>query len=481
MYPPNHPFISRIPLLLLTILISSTHAITPAQPQNTTWNSTVTLTPAQITQYDLNSTWADAINLALQYEATKWATGSAQSNPFYRAPPGTADLPPGTLLSQQDVNTSTYTLAPELALSRFLYQTTDYNGTVVPASAYVLWPYSPREFANLADPASVPLVAFAHGTYGWWGNCAPSNLRDLWYQFNGAYTLALDGYAVVAPDYAGLGVDTTADGRHIPHQYIMNPAGANDVVYAVEAAKQAWPELSKEYVVVGHSQGGGVAWGVAQREAHQPTDGYLGTVAASPTVNMVAEANVQRTFQAVVPEMAQAVGSVFPGFELSEWLTERGEMSINLMKEVQGCSSVSTEVLSGGFQNVKAGWNETWYATKFNELMGNGGRDFAGPLLVLIGTEDTNRPISTTDPAVKETCEKVPDGKLEYVIFQGAGHVPTMYAAQRLWLDWVRERFEGKEVAEGCSNRTVTPLRDAKMYSQGPNWFLGYPLYAYET
>lgn len=69
----------------------------------------------------------------------------------------------------------------------------------------------------------------------------------------------------------------------------------------------------------------------------RPVPGYLGTVASNPTTNFIAEANVQATFESVIPEMAQAVQSVFPDFELSNWLTDGGELSIELMKEVQGC------------------------------------------------------------------------------------------------------------------------------------------------
>lgn len=45
---------------------------------------------------------------------------------------------------------------------------------------------------------------------------------------------------MVAPDYAGLGANKTAEGEYVPHQYLANPAGANDVFSAVEAAPTAF-------------------------------------------------------------------------------------------------------------------------------------------------------------------------------------------------------------------------------------------------
>jgi predicted alpha/beta hydrolase len=83
--------------------------------------------------------------------------------------------------------------------------------------------------------------------------CAPSHIRNLWYQYSAPYTLARQGYAVVAPDYAGLGVNRTAEGKFVLHQYTANPAGANDIFFAVEAAQSAFPELSKHFVTMGHS------------------------------------------------------------------------------------------------------------------------------------------------------------------------------------------------------------------------------------
>ena len=451
-----------------------------ALSQNTTFNSTVSLNASQISQYQLNDTWAAAVDLALQFEHTNWATGSVHSDPFYAVPANSSGATPGALLKVQEfVNTTTFTVSPNVAMSRFMFQTETFNGSSVPASAFVLWPYNPQQF-NMTGVGKIPMIAWAHGTSGQSAECAPSHIRNLWYQYAGLFELAIQGYAVVAPDYAGLGINTDANGNHIYHQYIASPAAANDLAHAVQAAQTAWPELSKEFVVMGHSQGGGSAWGFAQRQAQRPIDGYLGTIASNPTTSTIAEANVQLTVQGVIPEIAQGVATIFPDFQLSDWLTPRGEMNINLMQEIEGCNSVSGE-LFGGFQNFKPEWNETWYAKQWDQLMGNGGRPFAGPLMVLIGTKDTNRPITVTDPAVKRTCEMFPQNSLQYYIFNGSQHVPTLFAGQRIWFDWIADRFSGVQEPPGCQNTTITPPRPVDNYQQNANYFLEYPLYAYEN
>ena len=62
------------------------------------------------------------------------------------------------------------------------------NGTLSPASAYILWPYTPRVVVD-----GFPVICWAHGTGGGFGECAPSHVRNLWYQFTAPYTLALQG------------------------------------------------------------------------------------------------------------------------------------------------------------------------------------------------------------------------------------------------------------------------------------------------
>ena len=148
---------------------------------------------------------------------------------------------------EQYTNTSLYTLAPGLALSRMVFMTKNLNGSTIPASAYVLWPWQRRSFANVSG---APLVAFGHGLSGATEECAPSHVRNLWYQYSAPFTLALQGYTVVAPDYAGLGIDHDAGGNFIPHQYLAAQAKANDLLYSVQAAQRAWPSLSKQFVIV---------------------------------------------------------------------------------------------------------------------------------------------------------------------------------------------------------------------------------------
>lgn len=268
-------------LPIFFLLLAASAVVQSISPQSDAWNSSFALTSAQASAAGINATIANNVNVAVNFERTNWATGSVHNDTFYVVPANASQLAAGAVIKVEEyTNTSYYTLPPNTALSRIVFQSETLNGSTVPASAFVFWPYLSRRDPRTGKYA---VVGWAHGTSGVFGECAPSHIRNLWYQYSAPYTLALQGYVVVAPDLAGLGIDRYADGTKIVHPYLSNPSHANDMFYSVEAAQKAWPEaLSEYFVLMGHSQGGGAAWGAAQRQARRPVAGYLGAVAGSP-------------------------------------------------------------------------------------------------------------------------------------------------------------------------------------------------------
>lgn len=246
-------------LTLLVLLCSIHSSYQLLQPQTNTWNSNCKLTQAQIKAANISVETAHNVEVALRYERTNQAV---QNDPFYDLPASwdaANPPPPGSILKVEEyTNLSLYTLPMSVSMSRFLYATETHNGTVMPASAYVLWPYLPRTFEGLtpcsakrsaSDPL-FPVIALAHGTSGQTSACAPSGMRQLWDEFHEPFPMVLAGYAVVATDYLGFGISG------VTSPYFILPSQANDVVLAVQAAQRAWPmSLSKEFVVAGQSQG----------------------------------------------------------------------------------------------------------------------------------------------------------------------------------------------------------------------------------
>ncbi|KAL8820044.1 MAG: hypothetical protein Q9223_001650 [Gallowayella weberi] len=432
---------------------------------------------------------SNAARAALAFERSNWANGSVESDDFYTVPTNSSNLPAGTLLKLElYTNTSDYTLPPQTALSRILFQSKTLNGSLVPGSAYILWPYSPR----VQPDGTYPVIAWAHGTSGAFPACAPSHIRNLWYQFTAAFTLALQGYVVVAPDYAGLGVSKTADGHPIIHQYLASPAAANDLFYAVEAAQSAFSTLSKEFVVMGHSQGGGAAWAAAERQAKTPVKGYLGAVVASPATNIVEilqlAANAVGT-EAVLEMLAGAVAilgrgvpTVFPDFDVGEVLTPAGVQRLRVLEQIQGCNSANAELFSGSpMPLVRSNALENEHVQALQSLAATGGKAIAGPMLVLQGTNDSNVLAPVTTKYVDLTCERNRGSAIEYITYDGVAHVPTMYVSQRDWLRWIEDRFAGKKMDSECNKMQRKSALPQANYQVDLNWYLQYQTEPFQT
>lgn len=456
-----------------TILLSCYAQQVPLQSQNDTWNSTYRIPAAYLIGTNISGVQASNIDIAVNFERSNWATGSITQDDLYQSPANASSLPPGSVIKVEPfVNTSTYTLAPNTALSRILYTSRDVHNKTIPASAFVLWPFLPLNYPNLTSPRSgtnstrYPVVGWGHGTSGVFSECGPSHIRNLWYQFSATFELALNGYVVVAPDYQGLCANKSFDGTQIAHPYLVGSAAADDLFYAVQAAQVAFVEkLSKEFVVMGHSQGGNAAWAAAVRQHQNPVDGYLGAVAGSPVTNLTGLFSTLG--QAVPPQLpmlaAQAVQAFNPEFNLSSMLTSQGLARFDLAKTVSMCNSAVGELLadfpaSDNGALLRQNWSTLPDIVHYLDATnGPGNLPTSGPMLVLQGTSDPAVPYQFTDIAVAETCAINGDQGIQYARFEGVSHVPVLFAGRRIWLDWLAQRFGSVGGQEGIStNACVT-------------------------
>ena len=423
---------------------------------------------AQAVEAGISLERAKNIADALGFERSNWATGSVASDEFYSHVPrnnNASSAPAGTLLKVQvNVDASVYSLPPNTALSRIMFVSESLNGSKIPASAYVLWPYAPR-----SQEDGYAIVGWAHGTSGIFGDCAPSHLQNLLYQFAAPFTLALQGYVVVAPDYAGLGVNKDGEGKSIKHVPGAAPSHANDLFYSIQAAQAAFKELSHQFVLFGHSQGGGVVWAAAARQAVQPVAGYLGAIAASPITPediLIPEA----TDIGAVILLAYGLSTIYPDFTPADFLTQTGLKRLDFLIQVQGCNSVVQELFEPSL--IRPDWRESIYNLQFLALESQAGVPVAGPFLILEGEADMVTWQVGQEKALNVTCSLHPDSRLEYKTFANVTHVPVVYASQRVWLDWIRDRFAGVETPSGCRRSRVESARPYYEYQQEVIWFL---------
>ncbi|MFI5781670.1 lipase family protein [Nocardia sp. NPDC051570] len=191
------------------------------------------------------------------------ATGLA-GLPIAQAAPAT-----GVVQSVEPLSAAA-TLPGSVDSERLLYSTTTVGDQPTLGSAAVYFPPG-------APPAGGwPIIAWAHGTVGLGDDCAysvggPAEVARDW-AYLGAWLK--QGYAIVAADYAGLGTPGE-------HPYLNGVVEAHNVVDAVRAASDRYGSLSKKWVVVGQSQGGGAAVTTARyaTEFGGPELDYRGAVA----------------------------------------------------------------------------------------------------------------------------------------------------------------------------------------------------------
>ena len=190
--------------------------------------------------------------------------------------PTVASTKPGTLLYIQPQPTDLFSNASQ----RFLitYRSRGIQTEPIVASGFILLP------KGKAPKGGWPVLAWAHGTTGVADTCAPSGdyVNGPVHVYQQIVAKALDawlarGYAVVAPDYQGLG---TPGG----HPYMNAQSQLHTVVDAVRAIHLLKPnQLSNNWFVMGHSQGGAASLAVAaygQKDA--PELNLRGAVALAP-------------------------------------------------------------------------------------------------------------------------------------------------------------------------------------------------------
>ncbi|KAE8381330.1 putative secretory lipase [Aspergillus bertholletiae] len=477
-------------LLFGAAKLATGQAVLTAATQSTGWNASFELSPEQLQLANLTSDQGAIVNTIINFDRSQLANGGAHEDDFYNIQNLPKDQWPSeagkTIKLQEFTDPSPFSIPAKTAMSRIIYSTINANGTLIPASAYILWPYQAKALRGRNHTGSrAPVVLWTHGTSGFYANGAPSTHRGLFYADIVPFALAEAGYAVVAPDYAGLGVDTSWDGSRIPHQYFVREAGASDALNALKAAQESFTNhLSRDYVVLGHSQGGAVAWGLSEILGRNDTKfmdvakGYRGAVIAAPPTEALLS-----TSAGFLAWVAKDLDQIYPSFNLSDWFQPLGVSRIQLLNQIEGSQMVTFSMFSPEEMIVQPDWHETWSAKAFEQLANPGQRPFKGPLLLVHGTEDTAVPYNLTRATAQKTCQMFP-GDLELLTVPRGSHFAAINAAKQTWLRWIEDRFEQRPVVKpGCTESQVKSLLPIESYQVLPNSFplwAGAPQWSYE-
>jgi pimeloyl-ACP methyl ester carboxylesterase len=321
-----------------------------------------------------------------------------------------------------------------------LYRSLDPKGKAIAVSGTIDLP------KGKAPKGGVKVISWAHGTTGAADVCAPSRSAAgspadgyISYATASYDAWVKAGYAVLRTDYEGLG--TTG-----PHRYLVGASEGRGVVDIALAARQLYPELSKDWVIGGHSQGG-----------------HASLFAASLAPKLAPKLNLKGVFSYAPAshlwDQAQLIGSLGAGAEAlsgvaimilysaareagvnpSTLLTPEIAAKLGLIEEA--CSAQLAQAL-GTVQPkdlLKPGVTTASIDAALKAM--NPNVKIKVPVLILQGLGDSTVFPFYTQALVNEL--KTSGGKVTYNTFAGLSHsgVVTDAAVKNAVLAWIKARL----------------------------------------
>lgn len=371
-------------------------------------------------------------------ESSTTQASSSSSNDldsFYVPPKILASDAPGSIIRYEKVEVD----SKNIDAWRILYVTTSVREKSVAASAFILAP---------KYGGTNKLVAWAHGTVGIADKCALSRRDKLTSIVPFLSAFIKSGYAVVAPDYEGLGTPGI-------HPYLIGSSEGRSVLDSIRMAKNFDKiKVSGDSVVVGHSQGGHAALFAGQlRSVYAPDVSLAGIVALAPA------GNLGYFFKDDLSSISEIGPIALGAVSFADTYPELDLKSIMSSDAIKASSVVDKECLDG----VKKAFNKLssdpltrnpnelsdWKARLDENSPGNAAIDT--PVLIEHGLSDKTVPSNVSEEIFKSLCEK--GSKVERKTYSGAlaNHVGVVVLGQFDTINFVKSRFAGETFENGCS------------------------------
>ncbi|PYI19594.1 hypothetical protein BO99DRAFT_458779 [Aspergillus violaceofuscus CBS 115571] len=318
--------------------------------------------------------------------------------------------------------------------------------------------------SNFTGSAAGDLLKFEFpGTIGVFAGCPPTTTTDL-YDYHSWSLLIEDGYAVVVPDYAGLGNNATL------HKYLSFPAHANDLYYAMVAACKALPHtFTSECMSVGHSQGGGAVWKLSKSELVK-THGageYLGTVALAPA-RRIYDMTVLTAETILTGSSYASYDRVIPGIDLS-FFSATFLQRVQIAELAQACYY---SIMSLGYSltppeiitNTSALVNNAPFQAWQNATAPANGGTAETPMLIVQGLNDTAVLPEITVRSFNASC--LSGNKVHMSLYADMDHTDVLTASSPEWLGFIRDRFARETTSGRCSAIQRTPFDRAHLVTE---------------
>jgi len=296
------------------------------------------------------------------------------------------------------------------------------------------------------------VLAWTHGTWGVAQRCAPS-LSPAFFTATPALDAVRQGYVVIAPDYPGLGSAGA-------NPYLVGEDTARSVLDAVRAVQAIRPaRAGSRFALWGESQGGHAAlWSAAAAPRYAPELALVGTAAAAPPTDLVA--NFRQGTSAETKAMLTA-------FTAASWQQHyRAPLGTLFNKPTQGvvmrlarnnCIELGKTPRIGTLLGVVAVKNalrgkDLGTIQPWARLLDN---NSVNPLLVrgpVLIAQTVNDPVvapQVTRAFAQRLCRM--RSPLRYVSLPGGDHGHTGRDSAAQTLAWMDGRFRGEAPPNDCA------------------------------
>lgn len=355
---------------------------------------------------------------------------------FYETPTEVAFTKPGEIIYSQVLDN----VSSNMNGWRVLYTTTSTDGTIVPASALL---YAPR------DNRKHNMVAWAHGTVGMADSCAPSRSKNPSKNVTYLDDYIKKGYAVVAPDYEGLGTEGV-------HPFLVGKSEGRSILDSIRMAEKFAPINAKSgAIVVGHSQGGqGSLFAGELQSSYAPDVKLLGTVGLAPASELkelIAAASARTGTIGFVVMGAIGYQAAYKDVDITTVLTPEAISKSQIVE--QGC--LFTVIIA--FQNdvgstlvADPSTFEPW--DSYLEENSPGRVKTNVPVFIAQGLTDVTVPAIVTETMFSKACKLGTPGERKTYTGEGSDHSGVIQAAKKDVLNFIDDRFEGKKFKSRCES-----------------------------
>ena len=352
---------------------------------------------------------------------------------FYKTP-SLAGKKAGTLLKSQKV------AAPSVdgTVYRVMYVSETVSGQATAVTGLVVVP------KTAAPKSGYPVVSWGHGTNGMTDECAPSlepsKIDSL------ANGLLANNWLITASDYQGEGTPGL-------HPYLAGVVAAQNTIDIVRAAEQLPSvDVSKNYVVWGHSQGGQTAMyahNIAPKYA--PELNLKGVVAGAPPsqFDLIYDYLKTSKYRYYLLMSAGGLNAAYgdKAAPLDKVLTPKG---IALLDELdKGCSDYLSKTL-GAVSIDETNLANPFSVPEWKKLfLANDPKNFTStngiPLLIIHGGADEQIPTVSSQLLTTKLCG-LGQGMQRWV-YPGQSHSGVIATSATDMVNWMKARFAGGPVS----------------------------------